>query len=347
MHTTPILPNAGPSRLSRQHSWAGQPGRRGLQPNSRNLSLALQGGGSFGAFTWGVLDRLLEEDALRLDMVSGTSAGAVNAALLASGLAEDGPAGARRRLESFWTTLANLAPLGGWNLGVPGAALMTVLEISTHVVSPYQLNPLGLNPLRDLLLREVDFERLRAAKPVRLLIAATRVRDGQLRLFREDEITIEAVLASACLPLIQHAVEIDGEAYWDGGFSANPPLRQLALGTRAADVLLVQIMPEEYEGKPQAAVDISRRASIMAFNASLQREIDAVNDLRRGCQNAGIFSSQECRKLKRLRLHRIAAVDSVEGLAQASMLNTDPKFLHDLKESGRAAAQEWLSQPLS
>jgi NTE family protein len=227
------------------------------------LSLALQGGGSFGAFTWGVLDRLLEEEDLELDTVSGASAGAMNAIVLAAGLEAGGPAEARVRLDRFWHHLATSSSLPTALSALPAATLL----------SPYLTNPLDLNPLRWAVDEEVDFERLRANPPFRMLIAATNVKDGRLRLFRENEVTTNVILASACLPHIHRAVEIDGEAYWDGGFSANPPLRQLALDGDARDVLLVQIMPEETAEVPHLSADISRRSSAIAFNASLHREL--------------------------------------------------------------------------
>jgi NTE family protein len=302
----------------------------------RPLSLALQGGGSFGAFTWGVLDRLLERDDVTLDTVSGVSAGAVNAVLLASGLAEGGPAAARRRLERFWRRVSSAARLGRAASGTAALAL----EFSMRVLSPYQLNPLGLNPLREILAAEVDFARLRQASPVRLLIGATRVKDGRLRLFRDQEITLDMVLASACLPQIQHAVEIDGEWYWDGGFSANPPLRQLVLESAADDVVLVQITPEAQSGVPYLLNDITRRVNQITFNGPLQREIEALADLAAVCGRERYFRSRLCRKLRRLRLHRIAAEDVIEGLQQASALALDWRFLVRLKEGGRKAAED-------
>ena len=206
----------------------------------RGLSLGLQGGGSFGAFTWGVLDRLLEEEALQFDMVSGASAGAVNAVVLAAGLAEGGPQAARRKLQRVWERVSLIGPLSGSSVAHAAAAALG----SPALASPYQFNPFGINPLRDILEDEVDFAHLRAASPTRLLIAATRVRDGRARLFRETELDVDHVLASACLPFMQQAVEIDGEAYWDGGYSANPPLRQLVLDTNARNILLVRLLPE-------------------------------------------------------------------------------------------------------
>jgi len=307
----------------------------------RLLSLALQGGGSFGAFTWGVLDRLLQEDDVAIDLVSGTSAGAVNAVLLADGLAEGGPGAARKRLERFWQCIGTAASPAG--LGAPAAGAAAIaLELASRVLSPYHFNPLGLNPLRAILAEEVDFARLRRASPIRLLIGATRIRDGKLQLFRNEEITLDAVLASACLPHLQHAVEVDGEWYWDGGLSANPPLRQLVLESAADDVLLVQITPQALDGVPQLAQDINRRVSQITLNGPLQREIEALADITAAFGRGRIFRSRLGRKLRRLRLHRIAAEDAMDGLHQASMLALDLAFLTKLRQSGEAAAQACL-----
>ena len=297
------------------------------------ISLGLQGGGSFGAFTWGVLDRLLEQDEPGFDMISGASAGAVNAVVLTDGLAAGGRAEARVRLARLWQRVGHAVLAGGT---VTAAAVEWA-----RLAAPYQLNPLGFNPLRDLL-ADVDFERLRAQSPIRLLIAATRVRDGHPRLFREHEITLEAVLASACLPFLHHAVVIDGEAYWDGGYSANPPLRQLVVDTNAADILLVQLVPEMHEAVPQLSHEIAKRVREIGFNASLLREQEAVAELRRACEGQRLFRSELCRKLDGLRFHRIAAPEAIEGLAQESPLDTSWSFLQRLHQGGRAAAERWL-----
>jgi NTE family protein len=337
----------------REQSWPGSllPGtttrarRRAAAP--RAISLALQGGGSFGAFTWGVLDRLLEDETIALDAISGASAGAVNAVVLADGLAAGGREAARAALERVWRRLSNAAPLAPFGqLGQGMAASATsAIELSAQLLSPYQLNPFGLNPLRDILADEVDFARLRAGAPVRLLIAATRVRDGRVRLFRDDEITLDAVLASTCLPLLHHAITIEGEWYWDGGYSANPPLRQLVIDTKANDIVLVQLTPEGEDGVPHLSPDIARRLREIAFNGPLQKEIEALGDLAELCKGAGLFRSRFCRKLQRLRLHRIAAEESVDDLHRTSALALDWPFLTRLKESGRAAAAEWLARP--
>ncbi|HZB91158.1 MAG TPA: patatin-like phospholipase family protein, partial [Stellaceae bacterium] len=222
-----------------------------------------------------------------------------------------------------------------------GAAV--AVDLLTRCVSPYQLNPLGLDPLRDLLTELVDFARLRRDSPLRLVVAATRVRTGQPRFFRAEEITLEAVLASACLPLLRHAVEIDGEWYWDGGYSANPPLRQLVLDSEADDILLVQLTPETLEGLPRFSPDIARRMMQISFNAPLHREVEALDDLKALSRKDGLFPSRFCRRLQRLRLHRIAAEDDVAGLGRASTATVDRDFLLQLKESGRAAADRWLA----
>ncbi|HYM01773.1 MAG TPA: patatin-like phospholipase family protein [Stellaceae bacterium] len=308
----------------------------------RKLSLALQGGGSFGAFTWGVLDRLLEQDDIAIDAVSGVSAGAVNAVLLADGLAEGGPPAARRRLERFWRRIGTAAPLTNMAHAAAGTTALA-LDVSTRVFSPYQFNPLGLNPLGQILAAEVDFARLRQAAPIRLLLGATRVKDGTLRLFRNDGITLDAVLASACLPHLNHAVAIDGEWYWDGGFSANPPLRPLVLETEAEDIVIVQITPQEKVGLPHLPHDIARRVSQITFNGPLQREIEALADLTALCSRRRYFRSRLCRKLQRMRLHRIAAEDRIEDLQQTSALTLNWPFLTRLKEAGRSAAEELIA----
>ena len=312
--------------------------------SNRPLSLALQGGGSFGAFTWGVLDRLLEAESLRLDLISGTSAGAINAVILADGIAEAGPKAARERLERFWRRISGYGPPAWLGQGVAGFAAADALEISARFASPYQFNPFDFNPLRDILADTVDFARLRAAPPVRLLIAATRVKDGRLRLFRENEITLEAVLASACLPLIHRAVEVDGEWYWDGGFSANPPLRELVIDTKASEILLVQVTPQLRHGLPRSSAEIYRRAGQIASNNLLQKEVDALADLSALCRKEGVFRSSFCRKLRQLRLHRITAEQAIDLPEHASALGLDWRFLSRLRESGNEAADRWMAE---
>ena len=232
---------------------------------SKRISLALQGGGSLGAFTWGVLDRLLEEDDLTFDAISGASAGAMNAVVVAAGLLAGGKPEARRRLDHFWERLSQIAPPKG------GATTSLVADMTSRFLSPYQLNPLNLNPLEALLSAEVDFEALRANPPVRLLIAATSVSNGRLQIFRETELTREMVLASGCLPMLSQAVQIDGERYWDGAYAANPPLIALVDASEASDMLIVQIMPTAGQELPVSAPDIVKRLEQITFNGVFLR----------------------------------------------------------------------------
>jgi NTE family protein len=244
--------------------------------------LALQGGGSHGAFTWGVLDRLLEEPWLRIAGISGTSAGAMNAAVLADGWVDGGAEGARAALEKFWQRVSRAAAfsplqrspldrlLGRWTLDTSPAYVF--MDLMSRVLSPYALNPLDLNPLRRILAESIDFSRL-ATSPIKLFITATSVRTGRGRIFRNAEITAEVLLASACLPTMFRAIEIDGEPYWDGGFTGNPTITPLVRETDAHDSILVQINPRERSETPRTAADILNRLNEISFNSPLMKEL--------------------------------------------------------------------------
>ena len=296
----------------------------------RRLSLALQGGGSFGAFTWGALEQLLDHREIAFDAISGVSAGAVNAALVASGLLEGGRAAAKARLESFWRRMSRAAAF------MPNPALAdSPLGLIGRTLSPYLVNPFNLNPLREALVAEVDFARLRAASPVRLLIGATRVSDGALRVFSEAEISLDVVLASACLPLIHHTIEINGEPYWDGGYAANPPLLALAAATRADHILVVQATPSTVDHLPTTPAEIARRVERIQFNATLNAELAALRYAK---------LSGATPKLRRLRVGRISAQDGVAGLEDERADNLGAGFLSRLRDSGRAEVEAWLAQ---
>lgn len=308
----------------------------------RRLSLALQGGGSFGAFTWGVLDRLLEEEEIEFDAISGASAGAVNAVLLASGLAEGGRPRARAKLEAFWRKISNAVPF------MPFTRLTQVdgyrpsgIGNWLRTMAPVHFNPFDLNPLRAILTAEIDFERLNATSRIPLLIAATRVEDGRLHIFRDGDLSPEKILASACLPLLHHTVYVDAVPYWDGGYVANPPLIPLALESSADDLLVVQILPSKIDSVPTNALDIIRRVDRICLNASLLTEIAAIEALR---ATSGAGSSAVRSKFGRLAIHHIAAEDEFERLGRADGTNLDWRFLVDLRDSGRAAAESWLEQ---
>jgi NTE family protein len=296
----------------------------------RKLSLALQGGGTFAAFTWGVLDRLLQEPDLTFDAISGSSAGAVNAVLLACGLAEGGRDHARALLAHFWnrtingTSFRQLMLIGGLSPASTSVSFGSGLRLSSF-------DPLDLNPLRQELLESINFAALRTAASPKLLIAATRVRDGRPQIFRNADITTDVVLASTCPPALLSAVEIGDEAFWDGGHSANPPLVRLVQESESADLLVVQAVPSRDDGVPTTAAAIDRRLDQIAANAALQAEIAAIEWAR------DISTS-----LHRFRLHRIAAEDEVEGLAQQSCTEIERDFIALLRERGHAAAERWL-----
>jgi len=295
------------------------------------LSLALQGGGSFGAFTWGVLDRLLEEPEIGFDAVSGSSAGAVNAVLLASGMIDGGREGARARLSQFWKRSSRAALLP------PDSPLMAGFELVMRAMSPYQFNPFNVNPLREALEAEVDFERLRERSAIKLLLGATRVSDGRLRILTNSELTVDAVLASACLPLLHHAIALDGEPYWDGGYAANPPLIPLVRASESANVLIVQVTPSTSNRLPTSAREIAARIEQIQFNATLNSELEAL-------KYGKMIGATD--RLKRLRIGRISADEQFDGLGDESAGNLDWAFLERLHLGGRAAADDWLKREL-
>jgi len=294
----------------------------------RRLSLALQGGGSFAAFTWGVLERLLEEPSIEFDTISGASAGAINALLLACGLAEGGREVARSRLNRFWLRLLHEASfrslmlVGAFSPAGSSVAFGPTLRAG-------QFDPFDLDPLRQALARDINFAALRDAKCPKLLIAATRIRDGQQQIFGNDAITAEVALASTCPPLVHCAVEIDGEAYWDGGYGGNPPLIKLAQQSTTPDLLLVQVTPTRDSYVPITLAAIDRRLDQIAANAALKAEIAAI-------EWAQAYAAPT------LRLSRIAAEDSVDGLAQRSSTDLGRGFIRLLHRSGREAAERWL-----
>lgn len=316
------------------------------------LDLALQGGGSHGAFTWGVLDRLLEDETLVFDGVSGTSAGALNAAVLATGLAEGGRAGARRALSAFWHEVSeHQSPygscFGAWpvppagNLGAFNLDWNPFYAWSTQFLrsfSPYQFNPLGSNPLREVLQRHVRLDALRKGA-LSLYITATAVHTGQPRVFTRADLGIDALLASACLPQLFRAVQIDGQAYWDGGYSGNPAIWPLIYGTGALDVLLVKINPLARPGVPDTAEEIADRINEITFNAGLIGEMRAIAFVQRLVEQGRVDPGE----YKHLRLHMVADEEGLAPLHPSSKLNTDRRFLDALFELGRAAATRWLA----
>ncbi|MGM9485967.1 patatin-like phospholipase family protein [Ideonella sp. YS5] len=318
-------------------------------PRPHRLSLALQGGGAHGAFTWGVLDALLQRDELDLRSVSGASAGAINAVVLAHGLATGGREGGRAALDAFWKALGTRLPFGWFTVGrhdAPGFAPAAKVALRwSQLLSPYQFNPMGLNPLREILEAQVDFERLRRASPVRLFVAATHAASGRLRMFREHEITGDALLASACLPNIHHSVLIDGEAYWDGAFAANPPLWPLLHAGDADDLMIVLLAPPARRAAPpRSAEEIRLRAQELAFTAPLMRELQSLADWREATGGPSWPASAHERRLKRRRLHLIDGRPELAALASETRLIAHLPFLEHLRDLGAAAARGWWAR---
>jgi NTE family protein len=322
------------------------------QDNRRMVNLALQGGGAHGAFTWGVLDRLLEEESIGIDGISGTSAGAINATLLAQGYLKGGASGARAELDRFWHRLSELGwlspvhrtllerALGTWNIdGSPSALAVDQLS---RLISPYQLNPLNLSPLRDLLAPMFDWKALRAPDAIKLFVTATSVRSGKPRVFAREELTLDALLASACLPQIFQAVVIDGEPYWDGGYMGNPSIWPLIYACGSCDVVIVQVNPLMRQGVPHTAAEITNRLNEITFNAALIGEMRAIAFVSRLL--ASDVGHPEFARLKQMHMHMIENERGMEELGVASKMNTDLDFLLYLKELGRRTAASWLER---
>jgi len=311
------------------------------------IDLALQGGGAHGAFTWGVLDRLLEEPWLQIDGVSGTSAGAMNAAVLVHGFARGGANQARAALESFWRKVSHAALfspfrrtpldvlLGRWTLD--NSPMFIAADMMARVFSPYDLNPGGANPLRDILEETIDFAHL-SDTSIKLFVTATNVRTGRGRVFRNGDLSPDVLLASACLPTLFQAIEIDGEAYWDGGYAGNPTITPLVRECRSHDTILVQINPIERPGTPRSARDILDRLNEVSFNAVLLKELRMIALVRKMAQP----EDGEGANWARMRIHRIAS-DVMVDLGYSSKLNAEWDFLVMLRNEGRRAAESFLA----
>jgi NTE family protein len=311
------------------------------------VDFALQGGGSHGAYTWGVLDRLIEEPWLRIEAISGTSAGAMNAALVADGWMQGGAEGARAALDAYWRRVSHAAAfsplqrspldrlMGRWTLDTSPAYV--AMDLMARVLSPYDLNPFGLNPLRAILTESIDFDRL-AGAPIKLFITATSVRTGRGRIFRNAEITPDVLLASACLPTMFQAIEIDGEPYWDGGYAGNPTLTPLVRESDAHDTMLVQINPRERPDPPRTANDILNRLNEISFNSALMKELRMMALLRQVADPG----HGEGARWAGMRTHRIMS-DALANFGASSKLNAEWEFVSLLKEEGRKSADGFLA----
>jgi NTE family protein len=315
----------------------------------KRINLALQGGGAHGAYTWGVLDRLLEEERLEVEAISGTSAGAMNAAVFADGMGRGGRQEAKRALEIFWRNISDAARYGplqptpfdhmarGWNLD--HSAAFVAFDLLTRMLSPYQFNPANYNPLRRVLEKSVDFKHLEGCRAVKLFICATNVRTGKARVFTSGEITPDVLLASACLPFLFQAVTVDGDPHWDGGYMGNPAIFPLIYGAETPDVVIVQVNPLGCDRVPTTAPEIMNRLNEISFNSSLMREMRAISFVTDLIDQGKLASNQ----YKRVNVHWIEAEKQMRGLGVSSKLNARMDFLLHLKEIGRDVADRWIA----
>ena len=316
--------------------------------NKKPVNLALQGGGAHGAFTWGVLDRLLEDGRIHIEAISGTSAGAMNAVVAADGLMRAGEDGARESLHRFWKAVSDagrMSPIqrgpldvfmGNWSLD--NSPSYVFFDLLNRVTSPYDVNPFGLNPLKAILEEVVDFELVRSCDKMKVLISATNVETGRVKVFNRHELTCDMIMASACLPFMFHAVEIDGVPYWDGGYMGNPVLFPFYGECRSDDIVIVQINPVERKGTPRTAREILDRVNEITFNSSLLKELRAIDFVKRLLEE-GKLDPQDYR---RLHIHMIEAQEEIMPLGASSKLNAEWAFLLHLFEIGREAAGEWI-----
>ncbi|MFO1084425.1 MAG: patatin-like phospholipase family protein [Reyranellaceae bacterium] len=319
---------------------------------TKRVNLALQGGGSHGAFTWGVLDALIEDGRLEFEAVSGTSAGAMNAAIMLQGWSQGGRPGARRALRRFWEELGTMSiasPIrrtpfdrlqGNWNLDDSPGALWA--DLVQRTLSPWQRNPLRFDPLRDLLSRHFDEAAVRACHQIKAFIAATNVQTGKVRIFTRDELSIDALLASACLPNVHDAVVIDGVPYWDGGFRGNPPIWPFIYNCASSDVVIVEVDPPERAGIPTSNAEIADRLNEITFGGALMAEMRAIAFVQELIAK-GALSGDFGQRLKNILVHSIADPASLAPLGAVSKFNIEPDFLDHLFELGRKAATSWLA----
>ncbi len=315
----------------------------------KKINLALQGGGAHGAFTWGVVDHILEDGRLDIEAISGASAGAMNAVVYAEGYLEGGRDGARKGLEKFWKAVSDEGSLSGGQssaldalfkpFGFDKSPAFWWMDMVTHYASPYEFNPLNLNPLRDLLNKTVNFDKVRACKQIKLFISATNVHTGKIALFTREMLTVDHVMASACLPMVFQAVEIDGVPYWDGGYMGNPALFPLFYDNASPDTLIVQINPVEREETPKTAQEIQNRLNEITFNGALLRELRAVDFVQRLVDQGKIGPPDYNRPF----IHRVDGAAKMSQYSAASKLDCSWDSLVAMRDIGKATAKAWLA----
>ena len=324
-------------------------------PATKTINLALQGGGAHGAFAWGALDRLLEDGRLSFEGISGTSAGSMNAVVLAHGMLKGGRDAARAALADFWQAVAkagerySLVRVSPWDRlkgnhwNNDDSLSFQAFKAMTNAYSPYQLNPTNFNPLRNILIEQIDFEALNRYEGQKLFLSATNVQSGNVRIFQNPEITVDVVMASACLPFMYQAVEIGGHTYWDGGYMGNPALFPLFYRTDARDVLIVHINPIVRAGTPTTPHEIEDRVNEISFNSALIKELRAVAFVQKLIGD-GWLKDEYRDQLKYVLIHSLRADDALADLSAASKLCTDWSFLQILRDRGREAMSVWLER---
>jgi NTE family protein len=328
------------------------PGRSGA--NTKKINLALQGGGAHGAFTWGVLDHLLADGRLTIEGISGASAGAMNAIMLADGLARGGPEEAQKRLAEFWRAASlggNLPPLQRAVvdrmlsfLPLEGTPVQAWLDALSQLYSPYDVNPLNINPLRDVIERFVDFEAVRNCEALQLFVSAANVHTGRLHVFSRKKISAQAIMASACLPFLFRAVEIDGVPYWDGGYLGNPVIFPFFRTTDTEDVLVVQINPLVRHTIPTSAQEIMNRVNEITFNSSLLNEFRAIEFVARLIDQRRLPRGKGPGQYRRMNVHRVVLDSEGKAFTAASKLSNDYEFFEMLRDNGRRAARRFLDE---
>ncbi len=322
------------------------------KPVSKHLNIALQGGGAHGAYAWGILDYLAEDGRINIDGMSGTSAGAMNAVVYSYGMMKGGPDQARKAMEDFWWDVSRygafLSPVKKspffsefWGIAPIQALTYSLFDTITRTFSPYQFNPANFNPLKDILEKHVNFEELDHCKDTKMFVCATNVRTGNPHIFTNETLTSDAVLASACLPFLFQAVEIDGESYWDGGYTGNPALYPLIYKTVTRDFLVVHINPMERKQIPNSAAEIMNRLNEITFNASLVKEMRAISFVQKLIHQDWLKDEYKD-NLKAIRMHAIRADQDMQDFDVSTKFSSDWDFLTDLKNRGRKHAKAWL-----
>jgi NTE family protein len=319
----------------------------------KTINLALQGGGAHGAFTWGVLDKLLEDGRIGIDGICATSAGTMNACVLASGMQQGGPEKARESLHNFWWRISEegkaFKPMKKWALDkympwkVPDALNFMVTDFMSRIFSPHQLNPFDINPLRDVLADTVDFEALNNSSDIKLFISTTHVHSGRVRVFNTKDVTLDVAMASACLPLIYKAVSIDDEDYWDGGYVGNPALFPLFYKTDSRDLLIVHINPINRFSTPTTSAEIVSRINEISFNSSLLSEMRAIAFVKKLLEH-DMLKDEHKGNFKDILVHSVRADEALKDLSLSSKYSSDWDFLTSLRDKGRAEMSSWLEQ---